>query len=364
MKALILAGGMGTRLRPISWAIPKPLVPVANKPLIFHILELITMAGITDVGLVVSPGNHQQIKEAVLSGMPGEMKINYIIQESPGGIAHAVKIARDFLGDSAFLLYLGDNLIESKICTMVEDFKGSKADAMIFLKRVANPSAFGVAITDEAGRILRLIEKPKDPPTDLAVTGIYLFRPAIHEAIEKISPSWRGELEITDAIQKMIDDECSVEARQLQGWWLDTGKKSDILRANKLILEKNLGLMVEGLVDEKSILSGNIEVKKGSVVEASIINGPVIIGPGCLIKKSVIGPYVSIGQNTELYNTELNNSVLMEGCAIKDVYLTDCLIGSNTKIANTGKNKIISSLLVGNDSEIFFSNGRRQNSQA
>lgn len=363
MKALILAGGKGTRLRPISWAIPKQLVPVANRPLIFHILELIAMAGINDVGLVVSPGNHQEIQEAC-SSMPGDIKINYIIQEKPGGIAHAVKMARGFLGNSAFLLYLGDNLIEAKINTMVEDFKSSKVDAMIFLKKVPNPSAFGVAVTDEAGRILRLIEKPKDPPTDLAVTGIYLFRPAIHEAIDKISPSWRGELEITDAIQKMIDTNCSVEARLLQGWWLDTGKKSDILQSNKLVLEKDLGFMVEGLVDEKSILSGKIEIKKGSVVEASIINGPVIIGPGCLIKNSFIGPYVSIGQKTDLYNTQLNNSVLMEGCEIKDVSLTDCLIGSNTKIANTGINNVISSLIVGNDCEILFINSKGKKREA
>ncbi len=328
MKALILCGGRGTRLRPLTATIPKHLLPVANRPVLFYVLDKVVEADVTDVGVVVSNESAEQIRGAAGDGSGWGIRITYILQPEPLGLAHAVQTAGEFLGDSSFLVFLGDNLIEGGIRPLVEQFSHDAPDALILLKEVAEPHAFGVAEPGEGGRIVSVVEKPERPRTNLAIVGVYLFSPKVHEAIARIRPSRRGELEITDAIQQLIDMGGLVRGHILDGWWLDTGDKEGLLRANRVVLDHCLRWDIKGEVDSQSRVVGRVEIGEGARLENSLVRGPVSIAAGCRIRNSTVGPFSSIGQGTVIENSLIENSVILDGCHIADVErLVDGLIG-------------------------------------
>jgi glucose-1-phosphate thymidylyltransferase len=354
MKALILSGGKGTRLRPITYTGAKQLVPVANKPILWYGIESIVAAGITDIGIIISPETGTEIKNKTGAGEQFGAKITYILQDLPLGLAHAVKTARDFLGDSPFVMYLGDNLIEDDLTPFLNSFTKQNLDALILLRKVSNPSAFGVAKVDANGRVMQLIEKPKDPPSNLALVGLYFFAPSIHHAIDNIQPSARGELEITDAIQELIHQQKTVEALQLNGWWLDTGKKDDLLEANRIILDTLLPIAIDGEVDAKSQIIGRVTIGEGSKIINSIIRGPVIIGKNCLIENCFIGPYSSIANEVTLLEADLEHSVILQGAKIIGIQqrIVDSVIGQKAKLELAPQRPKALRFLIGDDSHI------------
>lgn len=354
MKALILSGGKGTRLRPLTYTGAKQLVPVANKPILWYGIESIVNAGITEIGIIISPETGEEIQVQTGIGEQFGAKITYIIQEQPLGLAHAVKVAQPFLADSPFIMYLGDNLIQDGLASFLATFQTQKLDGLILLRQVKNPTAFGVAKVDEKGRVLQLLEKPKVPPSNLALVGVYFFSPAIHHAIANIHPSPRGELEITDAIQALIDSQKIVESVQLQGWWLDTGKKDDLLEANRIILDTNLMSQNQGKIDEQSKISGRVNIQKNSTIINSIIRGPVIIGENCHIENCFIGPYSSIGNGVTLIDADLEHTVILEGAKILDIHqrIVDSLIGRRAKVEMAPQRPKALRLMVGDDSHI------------
>ncbi len=354
MKAIILSGGKGTRLRPLTYTGAKQLVPVANKPILWYGIESIVAAGITDIGIIISPETGEEVKAKTGNGDRFGANITYILQDKPAGLAHAVKIARSFLQDSPFVMYLGDNLVQSDLDLFLEQFKAANLDALTLLCPVANPSAFGVAKVDADGRLLQLVEKPKNPPSNLALVGIYIFSEIIHRAIDSIQPSARGELEITDAIQALIDQQKSVEARQIRGWWLDTGKKDDLLEANRVILDTCLQASVQGEVDEQSQIIGRVQIGPGSQVINCTIRGPVTIGSNCHLENCFIGPYSSIADEVSLIDADLEHSVILQKAKVEGIHhrIVDSVIGQRAHLKEAPRRPKALRFMIGDDCQI------------
>ena len=354
MKALVLAGGAGTRLRPLTYALPKQLIPVANKPILYYVLQQIREAGVSEVGIIISPETGAQIKEAVSRDF-GDLRLTYIVQEKPLGLAHAVKVARDFLADASFLMYLGDNLIGQPVADFVEEFRRSGAAAVLLLKPVADARMFGVAEVDESGRIWRVVEKPKEPPSNLALVGAYVFSPAIHAAIDQIQPSWRGELEITDAIQKLLEAGHPVRSFILESWWLDTGKKDDLLEANRTVLAQWPGRDIRGLVSESSRVVGSVSVGEGAVIENSELRGPAVIGAGTRVTNSSVGPYTSIGNDCEITGSALENCVVLDRACIEGIdRIEESVIGRGAHVRRRADGDHVFRLMLGDDAEVLL----------
>lgn len=338
MKALVLSGGKGTRLRPLTYTMPKQLVPVANEPILGYVFRHIQEAGIKDVGVVVSPETQHDVRAFLGKGTRWHVRVHYILQPQPLGLAHAVKVARPFLGDASFVMYLGDNLLAQGIKEFMGEFQSAKPDALIFLKQVRNPQAFGVAVLDQRGHIVKLVEKPKKPPSNLALVGVYFFSPSIHNAIDRIKPSARGELEITDAIQELMRSGRSVKGQILEDWWLDTGKKDDFLAANTVVLDSYVRQSVEGKLDATSRVDGRVQIDKTAKITNSSLRGPVVIGKRCKITNSFIGPYTTIGHGTQIINSAIEHSVILDKCSIENIpRLEDSLIGREAKVIRHDK---------------------------
>ena len=354
MKALVLAGGKGTRLRPLTYTMAKQLFPVANRPVLYYVMEHLEQAAIKEVGVIISPETGHLIKES-LSKRNWNLDLTYILQDEPLGLAHAVKISKDYLKDEPFVMYLGDNLIGQGIEQMVKSFTDSQADAVILLKEVADPKMFGVAEVDANGRVLRLVEKPKEPPSDLALVGVYVFSPTIHDAISRIKPSWRNELEITDAIQRIMESGGKVESFKLNSWWLDTGKKDDLLEANCVVLDECIKREIKGRVDSNSTISGRVFIDQEALVENSTIRGPVIIGAGTVVKNSFIGPHTSIGEGCLVEGSSLEHTLILDRVRISMVQrLSDSVIGRNAVVKKGKANDRVYRLMIGDDSEVIL----------
>jgi glucose-1-phosphate thymidylyltransferase len=352
MKALVLAGGKGTRLRPLTHTMAKQLVPVANRPVLHYVMQHLAEVGITEVGVVISPETGSQIRDA-LALDPWPLNFTYIPQEQPLGLAQAVQVARPFLGDEPFVMYLGDNLLGQGITNLVQSFLDARADAAILLKEVENPQAFGVAQVDAEGKVLTLVEKPQHPQSNLALVGAYVFSPAIHDAIARIQPSWRGELEITDAIRWLLEAGRPISSSLLRAWWLDTGKKDDLLEANRIVLDEFTKRDIAGDVDGASKIHGRVVIEAGAKIRNSTIRGPVVVGRGTEIDGSFVGPFTSIGHGCRITNTVVEHSVLLDEAQVNAVpRLEDCVIGRKSIVRKSDTQHLALRLMIGDDSEV------------
>jgi glucose-1-phosphate thymidylyltransferase len=334
MKGLVLAGGTGSRLRPITHTGPKQLVPVANKPVIQYGIEDLRDAGISDIGIVLGQKGRDEIQEFLGDGSEFGINITYIVQGEPLGLAHAVGCAREYVGDEDFVVYLGDNILNDGIGGLVEPFREGQFEAGIALQRVSNPQQFGIAEVDSEGVVRSLVEKPDDPPSSLALIGIYAFTPRIFDAIEELEPSWRGELEITDAIQSLLDDGEAVDSHVVEGWWKDTGKPEDILEANRLVLESHPG-DTEGTIESGADVTGHVDLHESATIEAgAVVRGPVTIASETTIAPDTyIGPYTSIGPNCSIANVHLENSVVVGDSRITTAgRIVDSLLGRGAMV--------------------------------
>ena len=354
MKALVLAGGSGTRLRPITHTSAKQLVPVANKPVLFYGLEAIREAGVTDVGIVVGD-TEPAIRAAVGSGEAFGLRVTYIRQSAPLGLAHAVLVAREFLGDDDFVMYLGDNFIVGGITALVEEFRASRPDAHIMLTPVADPSQFGVAELDGDGQLIGLEEKPQQPKSNLALVGVYLFTPAVHEAVDQLAPSWRGELEITEAIGWLVHSGRKVTSTVISGYWKDTGNVADMLEVNRMVLEST-ERAVAGEVDEASELIGRVVIDAGAKVTGSRIVGPVIIGAGTEVTGSYVGPFTSVASGCTIADSEIEYSIILAGTSIQGVRRIEAsLIGHDVEVTPAPRVCQAHRLVLGDHSKVQIS---------
>ncbi len=337
MRALILSGGKGTRLRPITHTSAKQLVPVANKPILFYGIESIRDAGIADIGIVVGD-THQEIRDAVGDGSKFGVKVTYIRQEAPLGLAHAVLVSEDFLKDQPFVMYLGDNLVRDGIGALAEEFRRDRPNSQILLAHVRNPQDFGVAELD-GGRVVRLEEKPASPKSDLALVGVYMFDAHVFEAVKAIRPSRRGELEITDAIQYLIDKKYDVRSHVISGWWKDTGKLEDMLEANRMMLE-NLASRNDGTLDGATRVEGRVAIGAGTRVERSVLRGPLILGERCVVRDAYVGPFTSISDDCVVEGAEIEHSIVLERSRIERLgaRVEGSLVGRDVEIrASAGR---------------------------
>jgi glucose-1-phosphate thymidylyltransferase len=351
MKGLILSGGRGTRLRPITHTSAKQLVPVANKPVLFYGIEAIAQAGITEIGIVIAPETGDEIRAAVGDGSQFGVQISYIVQDEPAGLAHAVLTAETFLGADPFVMYLGDNLLQGGISDLVERFRASEPDALILLTPVDDPQSYGVAELD-GDRVVALVEKPDDPQSNLALVGVYMFTAAVHDAARAIAPSVRGELEITDAIQHLLDAGLRVESHVVRGWWKDTGRLEDMLEANRLILD-TIEPRCEGELTDAQ-LDGRVVVEAGAQIVRSTIRGPAIVGARAQLIDAYVGPYTAIGEGCTIERAEVEHSILLADCVVRDLdgRVESSLLGRNVHISRDTRQPRAYRLMVGDRSEI------------
>lgn len=341
MKGVILHGGYGTKLRPLTHTKPKQLIPIANKPISQYVLENLRNSGIIDIAIVLGPINPEIVKEYYGDGSQFGVKTKYIYQGQPKGIAQAVSLCKEFVGNDSFVVYLGDNLLKGGIKTLTQQFKNSNPEAMILLCKVEAPERFGVARFNQKGELVQLVEKPKEPPSNYALTGIYFFNPTIFDMIKQLKPSWRGELEITEAIQLLLDNGYNVEHKFVKEWWKDTGTPEDIIEANRLVLDE-MKTKIEGTVEDKVSIQGRVSVDENTIIKrGAIIRGPAIVGHNSIVESKVyIGPYSSIGNHVRISRGEIENSIVMDHCFI-DIAdrITDSLIGPHSRITSGGDNK-------------------------
>ena len=351
VKGLVLSGGAGTRLRPITHTRAKQLVPVAGKPVLFYGLEAMAAAGITQVGIIIGDTGNE-IRAAVGDGSRFGLEVTFIPQDAPRGLAHAVLTAEEFIGDSAFCMYLGDNLLRDGVAGFVDEFRAGDADAMILLQHVPNPSEYGVAELDASGAVKQLVEKPKEPKSDLALVGVYLFTSAIFDAARRLEPSWRGEYEITDAIQGMVDSGLRVEPHVVTGWWKDTGQLVDMLEANRLVLDA-IETDIQGTVIDSKI-EGRVVIQAGATVERCHIRGPVVICAGATVRDAYVGPYSAISEDALVERAEIEHAILLERSSIVgiDTRIEDSLIGADCEIRRSDAIRSANRLLVGDGSRI------------
>jgi glucose-1-phosphate thymidylyltransferase len=352
LKGLILSGGAGTRLRPITHTSAKQLVPVANKPVLFYGIEALVDAGVKEIGIIIAPETGDEIREAAGDGSQFGAEITYIVQDKPAGLAHAVLTAEEFIGGSPFVMYLGDNLLADGLRGLVAAFRESEPDALILLTPVADPSSYGVAELD-GERVVRLVEKPKDPPSNLALVGVYLFGSSIFDAARALEPSWRGEYEITEAIQALIEDGHKVRSEVVSGWWKDTGQLADMLEANRLVLEE-IETRLEGEIDADSKVEGRVVVEAGAKVSGSVVRGPAVIGAGAHIEDAYVGPYTSIGESVRICRSEIEHSIVLSGSVVEDLgtRMEASLLGREVKLTRSEGMPKTLRMLVGDKSEI------------
>jgi glucose-1-phosphate thymidylyltransferase len=353
MKGLILSGGKGTRMRPLTYTSAKQLIPVANKPVLAYGIEAIVAAGIEDIGIIVSPETGDEIREWVKDGSRFRANVTYIEQDAPRGLAHAVLTAEKFLRDDPFVMYLGDNLLQHGITPLVEEYRALKCNSEILLTKVPNPSQFGVAELSSDGRVVKLTEKPANPKSDLALVGVYMFDENIFDAAKAIKPSKRGELEITDAIQWLLDHDFIVHPHIVKGWWKDTGKIEDMLEANRTVLD-TFERIVRGKILGSSAIEGKVVVEEGAEIIDSVVRGPSIIGRDARVTHAYVGPYTSIGNGCSLENCEIENSIVLENSTIAavDGRIEASLIGKNVKICRTHRKPAAYRFMLGDNSEV------------